>query len=171
MSCLIVSPYSAVEEVVRLRRPSHMLSLMDLFVETPKSIRPDRHLRINFHDVAEPMEGAIAPEPGHIAQMLAFVKDWDQSAPFLVHCWAGISRSTAAAYIILNQIHGPGKESDIADALRFYAPHAQPNRLMIRHADALMARKGRMICAVDEMGEASGLEGEIVELPLRLEGL
>jgi len=171
MSCLIVSPYHAVEEVVRRHRPSHLLSLMDLVVETPKHVRPDRHLRINVHDIAEPMEGAIAPEPSHIAEMLAFARGWDQTAPFLVHCWAGISRSTAAAYILLNQIHGPGREYDIADALRFYAPHAQPNRLLIRHADNLMRREERMIGAVESMGEARGLEGEIVELPLTLEEL
>jgi predicted protein tyrosine phosphatase len=171
MSCLIVSPYAAVEEVVRRRHPSHLLSLMDLVVHTPKQIRPDRHLQINIHDISEPMEGAIAPDPVHIQEMLAFAESWDRSAPFLVHCWAGISRSTAAALILLNQIHGPGREYDIAQTLRFYAPHAQPNRLMIRHADKLMSREGRMISAVDEMGEASGLEGEIVELPLALEDL
>jgi predicted protein tyrosine phosphatase len=142
---------------------------MDLVVETPSSIRPERHLRINVHDIAEPMEGAIAPDPSHIAEILAFGKEWDQTAPFLVHCWAGISRSTAAAFILLNQIHGPGKEYDIGQTLRFYAPHAQPNRLMIRHADKLMGREGRMIGAVDDMGEARSFEGEIVELPLTLE--
>jgi len=171
MSCLIVSPYHAVEEVVRRRRPSHLLSLMDLVVETPSSIRPERHLRINVHDISEPMEGAIAPDPSHISEILAFGKGWDQAEPFLVHCWAGISRSTAAAFILLNQIHGSGKEYDIARALRFYAPHAQPNRLLIRHADKLMGREGRMIGAVDEMGLASCLEGEIVELPLTLEDI
>jgi predicted protein tyrosine phosphatase len=171
MSCLIVTPYSAVKEVVRRRRPSHLLSLMDLVVETPASISPDRHLRIHIHDISEPMEGAIAPDPAHIQEMLSFAETWDRSAPFLVHCWAGISRSTAAAFILLNQIHGQGREYDIAQTLRFYAPHAQPNRLMIRHADKLMNREGRMIGAVDEMGLASGLEGEIVELPLTLEDL
>jgi predicted protein tyrosine phosphatase len=171
MSYLIVSPYSAIQDVVRRRRPSHLLSLMDLLVETPRQIRADRHLQINVHDISEPMEGAIAPDPVHIREMLTFAEGWDRSAPFLVHCWAGISRSTAAAFILLNQIHGAGREYDIAETLRFYAPHAQPNRLMIRHADKLMNREGRMIGAVDEMGEASGLEGEIVELPLTLEDL
>jgi len=171
MSCLIVSPYHAILDVVRRRHPSHLLSLMDLVVETPAPIPPERHLRINVHDIAEPMEGAIAPDPSHIADILAFAGTWDRSAPFLVHCWAGISRSTAAAFILLNQIHGPGKEHDIAHTLRFYAPHAQPNRLMIRHADALLGREGRMISAVEDMGEARCLEAEIVELPLDLEEL
>jgi predicted protein tyrosine phosphatase len=171
MSCLIVSPYSAVEEVVRRRHPSHLLSLMDLVVATPEHIRPDRHLRINVHDINEPIEGAIAPEPSHIAEILAFAEDWDKTSPFLVHCWAGISRSTAAAYILLNQLHGPGHELAIAGALRFYAPHASPNRLMIRHADKLMRREGRMIEGVESMGEAHVWEGEVVELPLILEYL
>jgi predicted protein tyrosine phosphatase len=53
-----------------------------------------------------------------------------------------------------------------------HAPHAQPNRLMIRHADLLLGRGGRMIAAVEAMGEARPVwEGEIVELPLSLDEL
>lgn len=171
MSRILIAPYADLEETVRRHRPSHLVTLMiEPFVETPTAIRPDRHLRIGVHDVTEPAEGSIAPEPNHIADMLAFAKNWDRTAPFLVHCWAGISRSTAAAYIVLCDLHGPGHELYIARALRFRAPHAQPNRLMIRHADQLLRREGRMIAGVEAMGEARpSWLSEIVELPLDLD--
>ena len=150
-----------------------MLSLMvDPYVETPKAIRPENHLRVEIHDVSEPTAGAVAPSSDHIAGLLAFTKDWDRSAPLLVHCWAGISRSTAAAYILLCDLHGPGHEDVIAKSLRYRAPHAQPNRLMVRHADALLRRGGRMTEAVEAIGNGRIVwEGEIVELPLSLDEL
>jgi predicted protein tyrosine phosphatase len=101
----------------------------------------------------------------HIEGLLTFSRTWTREAPLLVHCWAGISRSTAAAYILLCDMRGPGYEAEIARELRELAPHAQPNRLMIRHADQLLAREGRMIAAVESMGEARIVwETEVVEL-------
>ena len=168
MSRLIVSSYAQIAETVRRHRPSHMLTLMvEPYVETPASIRPDRHLRITVHDIVEPAEGAIAPASDHIADMIAFARTWDRRDPLLVHCWAGISRSTAAAYTLLCDIRGPGHEEAIARELRELAPHAQPNRLMIQHADRLLARDGRMIAAVESMGEARVVwEADVVELKL-----
>src|SRR3977135_73789 len=97
---------------------------------------------------------------------------WARPPPCLCKWWAGISRSTAAAYILLCDLHGPGQEHRIAQGLRFHAPHAQPNRLLIRHAALLLGRDGRMIGAVEKMGEASAVtEGEVVELPLALDEL
>jgi len=172
MSRLLIAPYSALEETVRRHRPSHVLTVMADTVETPRTIPPERHLRILMHDIAEPAEGAVAPARDHIAEILAFGRGWDRTHPFLVHCWAGISRSTAAAYILLCDLHGPGHEETIARALRLRAPHAQPNPLMIKHADALMGRQHRMIEAVESMGEARlVLEGDVTELPLTLDDL
>jgi len=171
MSRLLISSYAQLAEAVRRHRPSHLVSLMvEPIVETPQSIPPERHLRLCVHDVTEPVEGAIAPASDHIAGMIAFARTWDRSDPLLVHCWAGISRSTAAAYILLCDIRGPGQEAAIARELRELAPHAQPNRLMIRHADALLARNGRMIAAVESMGEARVVwEADVVELALKPE--
>ena len=98
MSRILISSYASLAENVRRHKPSHVLTLMvEPFVETPESIPPERHLRINVHDIVEPAEGAIAPASDHISDMLAFARGWDRKDPFLVHCWAGISRSTAAA--------------------------------------------------------------------------
>jgi predicted protein tyrosine phosphatase len=173
MSSLLIAPFSALEETVRRYRPSHVLTLLnEPFVPTPEGIRPDCHLRISVHDISEPVEGSIAPESSHVAELISFAQGWDRAAPLLVHCWAGISRSTAAAYIVLCELHGAGHEERIARALRFHAPHAHPNRLMVRHADALLRREGHMIAAVEAMGEGKPVyEGEVVELPLTLDEL
>lgn len=171
MSSILISPFSAVEATVHRYRPSHLVSLMvEPHVHTPKSVRPECHLRISIHDVTEAAEGVVCPGSSHISGLLGFAKTWDRNAPILVHCWAGISRSTAAAYILLCDLHPAGEERRLADSLRFYAPHAQPNRLMVQHADHLLARHGRMISAIESMRPpVPSIEGEVVEIPLRLE--
>ena len=77
---------------------------------------------------------------------------WDGKQPFLIHCWAGISRSMASAFTILCDRLGPGCEAEIAKAMRRRAPHAQPNRLLVRHADEALGRGGAMLAAVEAMG-------------------
>lgn len=173
MSKLLITPYSALLPTVRRLKPSHVLSVLaDPVVERPESIAPGRHLQISMDDIAEPIADRMVPSRQHVANILSFGREWDKEAPLLVHCWAGISRSTAAAYILLCDMHGPGHELTIAKALRFFAPYAQPNSLMVRHADTLLGRSSRMIQAVEALGQASiATEGEIVELPLSLEEL
>jgi predicted protein tyrosine phosphatase len=173
MSRLLISPYSELAAAVRRHRPSHVLSVMsDPVVERPEGIALGRHLQISVDDIVEPEAQFVTPSSEHIAGILAFARRWEREHPLLVHCWAGISRSTAAAYILLCDIHGPGHEQRIARALRFHAPHAQPNRLMIRHADTLLDRGSRMIQAVASLGETRAIyEGDVVELPLLLEEL
>jgi predicted protein tyrosine phosphatase len=167
MPRLLISSFAAMPDTIRRHRPSHLLSLMDEHVETPAAILPGRHFRIRVHDICEPAEGAIAPCATHIDDILAFARSWTREAPFLVHCWAGVSRSTAAAYILLCDVRGPGQEAAIARELREFAPHAQPNRLMVRHADQILAREGRMIAAVEAMGEARLVwEADVVQMRL-----
>jgi predicted protein tyrosine phosphatase len=172
MPRLLISSYALIADTIRRHRPSHMLTLMDDHVETPPSILPERHFRLRVHDIVEPAEGAIVPARHHIEDMLAFARAWSREAPFLVHCWAGISRSTAAAYILLCDIRGVGHEHAIARELRSLAPHAQPNRLMVRHADQILGREGRMIEAIESMGDARiVLEAEPVEMRLLADDL
>jgi predicted protein tyrosine phosphatase len=90
----------------------------------------------------------------------------------LVHCWAGISRSTAAAYILLCEKLGPGSEFEVARALRERAPHASPNRLIVQLGDEVMGRNGRMVSAIESIGRGTILaEGCCVELPTSLDAL
>ena len=85
-------------------------------------------------------------------QLLEFSRTWDASRPMVIHCWAGISRSMASAYAILCDRIGTGREIQIARAMRRRAPHAQPNRLLVRHADEALERDGKMILALNSMG-------------------
>jgi predicted protein tyrosine phosphatase len=166
---LLVCPLSQVETAQALHRPSHLISLL-----SPTSaaeawpVADDQHLRLAFHDIAEIREGFTAPDAALVARLLDFASGWDAARPMLVHCWAGVSRSTAAAFIIACQ-RAPGRsERDIAQALRAAAPYATPNPLMVSLADAALDRAGRMSAAVAEIGRgADTFEGALFELPLK----
>ena len=72
------------------------------------------------------------------------------SAPTaIVHCQAGISRSTAAAYVLHATTLGPDREADALAAVLAVAPHAMPNRWVVRLADEALSRAGRLVAALD----------------------
>jgi predicted protein tyrosine phosphatase len=171
MPFIFVTPLSAVEDSIRLHFPSHLVTLLspEHMIDTPDGIPSDRHLRLAFNDVADEWESDTPPAAHHIEKLIGFGRDWDAEHPMLVHCWAGISRSTAAAYILLCDRLGPGSEAEIAAALRARAPHACPNSLMIRLADDMLNRDGRMVEAIRSIGRGKITAiGECVELPIVL---
>ena len=167
---LLICPLSQVETARALHQPSHLLSLLSPSSTDgawPVSNTTDAHLRLAFHDIARPRKGLIAPSPALVARLLAFAAGWDASRPMLVHCWAGVSRSTAAAFIIACQRAPARAEAEIAQALRSAAPYATPNPLLVSLADDALGREGRMSRAIAEIGRgADTFEGALFELPL-----
>src|SRR6185436_316037 len=93
-----------------------------------------------------------APDQNHVRELIAFAQGWDRTQPILIHCWAGISRSTASAFTIACMLNPKGRERDIAMLLRERAAHAHPNRRIVALADALLDRDGAMVDALDAMG-------------------
>jgi hypothetical protein len=91
-----------------------------------------------------------------------------RTGPILIHCLAGVSRSTAAALIALALV-ADGREAEAARRLREAAPHASPNRRIVMLADRLLGRRGRLVLARETMGPAEPvLPVPLVELPLEL---
>jgi predicted protein tyrosine phosphatase len=139
---------------VEQSRASHLLTWLqdEILVETPRLIQPDRHIRFHIHDISEPLIGYAAPGKEHIDELIEFAHAWGGEGPIVVHCWAGISRSTAAAYTALCAINPDASEDLIAARLRAASPTAYPNRLMIRLADEALGRQGRMVRAIESIG-------------------
>jgi predicted protein tyrosine phosphatase len=164
---LIVSPVHCVSGLIASRAPSHLISLCsspdDLADLPPWS--SESHLRLCFHDITEAREGLVAPDGVMVGTLLDFARPWDGSRPLLIHCWAGISRSCAAAFILACE-RNAGREQEIATELRRRAPFATPNRLMVRLADDILGRAGRMVDAVDAIGRgAEAPHGEPFDFP------
>lgn len=159
---IIVCPLSAVQRLVDDHRVGQVVSLLG--PETPHrnftGIVADRHLKLTFHDITEPVEGFTAPRAEDAESLVGFLRGWDLSDPLLIHCWAGISRSTAAAFTALCMLRPDMEEERIAKELRRASPSATPNRLIVSHVDKLLGREGRMVSAIDRIGRgADAFEG------------
>ncbi|MBZ6076206.1 tyrosine phosphatase family protein [Microvirga puerhi] len=162
MPTLHVCPLSRLQDTVTETRASHVVTLINVgsVVERPQGISPDRHLFLGVSDIIEPLDGHILPASDHIEQLLTFVRAWGRESPLVFHCWAGISRSTAAAFISACALVPERNEADIAQALRLASPTATPNAKFVALADDILGRQGRMVEAIHGIGRgAEAMEG------------
>ena len=152
-------------------QPGHLISLMDSCagIPTPPQILPTEHLRIDVHDIVEPMPGYTAPAEAHLRLLLDFGEAWTGSRPVLIHCMAGVSRSAAAALILACQ-RNEGCEREVARRLRAAGGWVSPNARMVRIADDLLGRRGRLLDALASMGPPTSLFAEFpLALPIRFD--
>jgi predicted protein tyrosine phosphatase len=149
-----VSPLSKVAAIFAKSQPARVISLLD-----PEWTFPEfgqeysgRHLRLSFHDAHIPATGQLIPSTKHIRTLLAFLATWKRSDALLIHCRAGIGRSTAAAFIAACLAFPEIEEAAIAVALRRASPCARPNEVLVSLADCEMGREGRMLQAITSTG-------------------
>jgi len=137
-----------------MHTPERIISLLDpnyAFPETGPAYF-NRHLQLCFSDIHVSTQGHVLPTAKHMDDLLAFISLWSRKAPLLIHCRAGIGRSTATAFITAC-FHNPNTdELEIASALRRASPLARPNETLIQLADAALSRRGRMSAAIVETG-------------------
>jgi predicted protein tyrosine phosphatase len=132
----------------------HIVTLLRLSdrVQRPTHIAAENHLVLAVDDIAMPMLGFTAPGEEHVERLIAFVNAWDRAAPMVVHCFAGISRSTAGAYVAACALNPQRDEMQIAWDIRRASRTAQPNSRIVSIADRLLKRDGRMVRAIDAIG-------------------
>lgn len=167
---LIVCPLSYVETVVAARAPSHLITLLDPHdvILTPQGLAAERHLKLGVNDIVDAAEGYVCPDEDLVRRIVEFGADWDEAQPMLVHCWAGISRSTANAFTLACERNPGVPEIRIARALRQASHYAHPNRRIVALADDILGRGGRMVDAVDAIGPGDiYAEGRPFDLPAR----
>lgn len=131
---------------------THVLSLIDPDCPEPEAFRaytPHRRLELRFHDIIDPAPGGVMPQRADVARLLAFGCDLAEmsDAHLLIHCHAGISRSTAAAALLLTQAR-PGRPAEEAfAAIVAVRPRAWPNLCILELGDALLGRGGEIVAA------------------------
>jgi predicted protein tyrosine phosphatase len=164
-----VCSLARLHDTVAETRASHMVTLLRLIdrVERPRTIAPGNHLILGMDDIATPMDGYTHPAEEHVTELIRFVQSWDRKAPLVMHCYAGISRSTAGAFISACALNPARDETSIARAIRNSSATAMPNIMLIDHADRILKRDGRMIRAVEALGPGRpAVEGEPFRLDL-----
>jgi len=139
------------------RNVTHVLTLVDPDTAEIGAFEAydDHHRRVmRFHDIIEPAAGKVMPTPEHVAEILAFgeelaiSRDTRQDGHLLVHCYMGVSRSTAAMLSLLAQVHSEETEERLFERLREIRPQAWPNSVMVGYADSQLGRGGRLVDAL-----------------------
>lgn len=131
---------------------THVLSILDPDWPDPSDFAefpPHRRLALRFHDIIEPVPGRLAPTRGDVERLLGFGRELRGAAEchLLVHCHAGVSRSTAATALILAQHHPEWPASDVLDAISRVRPRAWPNLRILEFGDELLGRGGELVAA------------------------
>ena len=163
--CSLTRLHATVAE----NRASHIVTLMKNVheVRRPDSIAADRHLLLDMDDIVVEIDGYRAPAEQHLTELIRFVRAWDRTAPMVVHCYAGISRSTAGAFVIACALNPQRDEAAIAHEIRRASPTATPNARIVSLADRALGRDGRMTRAVEAIGRGvDAAEGHPFSLAL-----
>ena len=131
---------------------THVLSILGPEWPDPPAFAafaPHRRLVLRFHDIIEVTPGLIAPSRDDVARLLEFGRGLDEPVGrhLLVHCHAGVSRSTAATALILAQMHPERPARAVLDAVAQIRPRAWPNLRMLEFGDALLGRNGEIVAA------------------------
>jgi predicted protein tyrosine phosphatase len=151
---LHVCSLALIEETVVRTGARSLVSLLspETAIARPTSIAPERHLHLAVSDIVAPAPGQVLPGTMHIDELLDFVQAWDRAEPMVINCWAGVSRSTAAAFIAACALAPERDELAIARSLRAASPTATPNGRLVALADVTLGRSGRMTGAIAAIG-------------------
>ncbi len=172
MNTIYVCPLARLQQTVTETGARYVVTAINPWSipETPRGVQPENHFKLVINDITAPHKDLIHPEPNHIESLIGFARHWDRDGPLVVHCLAGISRSSAAAFIIACTLSNDADEHLIAERLRRASKTANPNLLMVRHADKLLSRDGRMIAAIEALTPAiATLEAELFSMPSEFE--
>ena len=86
------------------------------------------------------MDDYVEPQKLHIEKALSFA-DKVGNGTLLIHCHAGISRSSAIALAIITKDLGAGRELEAVEILKKINPNARPNKSLILMTDDILGRE------------------------------
>lgn len=151
---VIVCPLRLLPAIVAETGARDVVSVVNphLMPPTPAGIEDGHHLKLAMSDYGDPLSGERHPAAEPLRQLIDFARAWDRKNPLVVHCFSGLTRSTAADFIILCALNETIPPPLIALRLREASDTAAPNRVMVAVADQLLGRKGSMIGAIEVIG-------------------
>jgi predicted protein tyrosine phosphatase len=164
-----VCSLARLHDTVQETGARHIVTLLKIIdrVQRPASVEEVNHLILGMDDITEPLEGYTHPGEEHVSRLIEFAQRWDRRAPMVIHCYAGISRSTAGAFVAACALNPKRDETRIAQAIRDGSATATPNMRIVTLADQLLGRRGRMIGAIEAIGAGRAAhEGDPFRLDL-----
>ncbi len=134
---------------------THVLSILDPDFPSPTDFGDyGEHARLELHfdDIIDPQPGKIPPTEADVRKLLAFGRDLDAEMPtgahLLVHCHAGVSRSSASMALLLAQATPERSGEEIFAEILRIRPQIWPNLRIVEMGDAMLDRDGELVRAV-----------------------
>ena len=122
-----------------------VITIEDSRIREPFRVEADHppQLVLCFDDISVPIDDFIEPQEKHILQALSFANRIGDGS-LLIHCHAGISRSSAIALAIIAQRMGMGKEQETIETLESINPHCRPNKSIVWLTDEILGRDRKL---------------------------
>ncbi len=137
---------------------THVLSILDPAAPVPDAFGvygEHERLELRFDDIIEDTAGLLAPTPDHVTHLLGFGRSLTAEPPslghLLVHCHAGISRSTASMALILAQAMPDQDAAAILERVHSIREKAWPNLRLVEMGDAMLGRGGSLVRALHRL--------------------
>jgi len=154
---IIVKPVNDVFGTVMWHGITHVISLLVYedrrLVKLPPGFHSSNHLFLDMDDVLDPT-AILAPTRQQVERLLAWAKNLPQDSKLLIHCQAGVSRSTAAALAIKVQELGVDRIDEAVTWLLRIRPQACPNPIIMQYADDLLQANGELFRQSEEFANA-----------------
>ncbi len=128
-----------------------VITIENTIVENPFRVQLEcpRQLILRFDDISLPVDDFEEPREIHIYKSLQFA-DENKNGSLLIHCHAGISRSSAIALAIISNKLGKGNEKEAVRILQKINPYCRPNKLLVQMTDKILERKEELLRAVQD---------------------
>lgn len=158
---LFICGLEKVPGMIHLHGITHVLSLLrgrerNELVLPPEFSR-DNWLLLDMDDVISE-EADFAPRIDQVKRFLEWGKGLPQDARVLVHCRAGVSRSTSAALALKVQEIGIHRIDQAIEWLVDHRPIACPNPIISKHADQLLGAGGELFAKAERVANAKLLK-------------
>ena len=127
-----------------------VITIEDSLEDNPLRINSDLCLQLVlcFDDISLPVDEYILPQKKHIQKALEFAESIGNGS-LIIHCVAGISRSSAIALAIIAKSLGIGKEEEALKELQILNPYCLPNKLVVKLADEILGHEMKLYnCAL-----------------------
>jgi predicted protein tyrosine phosphatase len=141
-----------VSRVVKRFEATHVLSLLDPYTSIWKPEVPPQNWLIQFFEDEEDLGGFRPPTMEHAERILEWGRNLPTDARVVVHCHAGVSRSTATGLALWLQANGTEHLQGAREWLKSVRPVTCPNMLLARMFDELLSLKGEFATMCDEIG-------------------
>ena len=156
-----------LEYAINSIKPDSLISVVQESYQPDEKIssKINKHLRISIDDIVDKQLGKVIPTKKNVEILLKFFETMDLNKPTVIHCLAGISRSSACA-LILRRTQTDIPDIELVSKFRSLMPHAHPNKLLIEYADSLLNRKGELIASLKKFpSDSFNTQGPISLVP------